>query len=66
MQKKVKNGLYEVINGQLVKGELNYLLFENKNNKCIVTLVDNQKYEILKGYGRNRIEAINDLHSNLI
>lgn len=66
MQKKVRHNLFEPINGQLVKANFEHVIFENNNKEYIVTLVDNQKYEILKGYGKSIVEAINDLHSNLI
>mgnify|MGYP001390084262 CR=1 FL=1 len=46
--------------------KLKYLKFENQNNEFIVTLTDNNNYEILKGYGKTKIDAVNDLHSNLI
>ncbi|MBL4670215.1 MAG: hypothetical protein HRT73_12435 [Flavobacteriales bacterium] len=46
--------------------ELKHLKFETKNSEFIATLVDEQQFEILKGYGKTKTEAINDLHNNLI
>jgi len=46
--------------------ELKYLKFEIQNNEFVATLTDHENYEILKGYGKTKIDAVNDLHSNLI
>jgi len=46
--------------------QLKYLKFEYINNEYITTLIDSQKFEIVKGYGTTIIESINDLHSNLV
>jgi len=48
------------------ESELKHLKFEAFNNEHVAILVDEQEYEIIKGYGRSQIEALNDLHSNLI
>jgi len=45
---------------------LKHLKFEKLDGEHMVTLVDVTGYEILKGYGNNFVEAINDLHSNLL
>jgi len=45
---------------------LKYLKFESQNDEFIATLTDDHNYEILKGYGKTKIDAVNDLHSNLI
>jgi hypothetical protein len=46
--------------------ELKYLKFKKQNNEVIAILTDDDNYEVLKGYGKTKIEAVNDLHSNLI
>ena len=46
--------------------QLKFLKVEKRKNEYVVTLVDGTGYEILKGYGITSIEAINDLHSNLV
>jgi len=48
------------------KKGLKHLKFEYVSSEYVVTLVDNKGYEILRGYGNSIIEAINDLHHNLI
>ncbi len=50
----------------LFRTELKHLKFQRVKNEFIVTLVDEQEYEILKGYGNSVPAAINDLHSNLL
>lgn len=64
MTKETKN--ITQLNFRINQSELKHLKFENKNNEHIVTLVDQQEFEILKGYGNSKIEALNDLHSNLL
>lgn len=58
---------------KLVKSEIKigihhmkHLTFKKQDDDYVVTLVDVTGYEILKGYGDNFVEAINDLHSNLL
>ena len=58
---------------KLVKNEIKigihhmkHLKFKKQDDEYVVTLVDVSGYEILKGYGDNFVEAINDLHSNLL
>ena len=46
--------------------ELKHFKLEYLNNEYVVTLVDSENYSILKGYGRSIVEAINDLHHNLL
>ena len=46
--------------------EFKNLKFEYIKNKYVATLIDNQGFEILKGYGVSITKAINDLHHNLI
>ena len=46
--------------------KLKHLKFEQINNEYVATLIDSSGYEIIKGYGREIIEAINDLHCNLL
>lgn len=50
----------------LIKAELKYLKFGRVQNKYEATLIDEGGYEIIKGYGKSTIEAINDMHNNLI
>ena len=45
--------------------ELKNLKIEFFNKNYIVTLIDKQNFEIIKGDGLTIVEAINDLHSNL-
>lgn len=45
---------------------LKYVKVECFDNEYIATLVDTDQYEIIKGYGRSPIAAINDVHENLI
>lgn len=63
---KNKNENIAGLNFQINQSDLKHLRFENLNNKHIAILVDQQEYEILKGYGNSKSEALNDLHSNLI
>lgn len=49
----------------LVEG-LQYIRFENDDNQCVAILMDDDKYEILKGYGSSKLEALNDLHQTLL
>ena len=46
--------------------ELEHLKIKVLNSEYTVTLTDSQGDGILKGYGGSMIEAINDLHHNLI
>lgn len=45
---------------------IEHLKFEEINGEHIVSLIDTTNFVILKGYGETMVEAINDLHSNLI
>ena len=45
---------------------LKYLKFECVDDAHIVTLIDERGYEIVRGYGNSRIDAINDMHGTLI
>jgi hypothetical protein len=54
---------YEICTGT---DQFKHLKFEKLNNQHVVTLIDSTGYEIVRGYGDNAIEAINDLHSTLI
>ncbi|WP_282089241.1 hypothetical protein [Aquimarina algiphila] len=45
---------------------LRHINFEFKSEEHIAILIDYQGYEILKGYGDSQLEALNDLHENLI
>ncbi|MFT6138812.1 MAG: hypothetical protein ACJAUJ_001910 [Salibacteraceae bacterium] len=46
--------------------DLKYLKFQTQKEIHLVTLIDLQGYEVLKGYGSRPTEALNDLHNNLI
>ena len=46
--------------------KLNYLNIKESGTGMVVTLVDKEGYEILKGYGKTVEDAINDLHHNLV
>jgi len=53
-------------NNIITISELKNLRCEYIKNEYVVTLVDNLGFEILKGYGNSIVDAINDLHQNLI
>jgi hypothetical protein len=44
--------------------DLTHLKVEFKKNEYVVTLVDDQAFEIVKGYGDSITNALNDLLSN--
>ena len=46
--------------------DLKYLKFQVQNEAYKATLIDLKGYEIINGYGRTQVEALNDLHSNLL
>lgn len=46
--------------------QLKHLKFDKKEDECVVTLIDSNGHEIVRGYGKIAIEALNDLHSALI
>jgi hypothetical protein len=58
----------ELINNEVKIGvhHMKHLKFEKKEDEYIVTLVDVTGYEILRGYGDDFVEALNDMHSNLL
>ncbi|WP_040280305.1 hypothetical protein [Psychroserpens damuponensis] len=45
---------------------LKYVKFYQENNQNIAVLIDSKGFEITKGYGSSLIDAINDLHHNLV
>lgn len=51
--------------GLISLSELSNLKIEFIENEYVVTLIDDQEFEIIKGYGNSVTHAINDLHSNL-
>jgi hypothetical protein len=63
---EVKHGIYESSNDIIIKAELRYLKFSKKKEIYIVTLIDDNDFNILRGFGKYPIEAMNDLHHNLI
>lgn len=46
--------------------ELEHLMFQKDNGQHIVSLIDKEGYQILRGYGNSIVEAINDLHAGLL
>lgn len=46
--------------------QLEHLKFTELGDQVEVCLIDASGYEIIRGYGENFIDAINDLHSNLL
>ena len=46
--------------------EFKHLIFEVEKGEHIITLVDTEGYKITRGFGNSIIEAINDMHHNLI
>ena len=59
------NILNEVVEPIDIK-QLKHLQVDYNSNEYIVSLVDSQGYEIVRGYGSTAVEAINDLHSGLL
>lgn len=51
---------------EMCEDRLNHLRFEFHNNEYTASLVDYAGYEILRGYGPTKLDAINDLHKNLV
>lgn len=43
-----------------------YLRFYQMKNQNIAVLIDDKGFEIIKGYGSSLVDALNDLHQNLI
>lgn len=46
--------------------KLKHLVFDYGIDEYIVTLVDAEGFKIVSGYGESIVDAINDLHHNLI
>ena len=46
--------------------DFEHLMLEIEKREHIVTLIDAKGYKIIRGYGKSTIEAINDMHHNLI
>ncbi|MCT4629045.1 hypothetical protein [Winogradskyella sp.] len=46
--------------------QLKHIKLEKTPHECIVTLVDSGGYDIVRGYGKTAMEALNDLHSALV
>ena len=53
----------EIINKSI---HLKYLRFEMDNGSYTATLNDLSGHDIVRGYGKSIIEAINDMHRGLI
>ena len=64
--KEIEHGIYGSSNSILLNANFKHLKFAKTNQEFVVILEDNENYEILKGYGKSIIDAINDLHQNLI
>lgn len=60
MQNRIEQEIVDKLN------HLKYLKFEVINKTYVASLNDTNGYTIIKGYGDTVIEAINDLHHNLI
>ncbi len=45
---------------------LKYISFEYGDEGYIAILKDETGFSILKGYGYSRLEALNDLHHNIV
>lgn len=46
--------------------QMEHLKFEFSEEKHIVSLMDAAAYPTVRGYGKTLIEALNDLHKNLL
>ncbi|MEW7280289.1 hypothetical protein ABW636_16990 [Aquimarina sp. 2201CG1-2-11] len=46
--------------------QLRHLSFVRITDEYIVSLIDVDGNEIIRGYGKTAIEALNDMHSNLL
>lgn len=55
-----------MINEKIKIAELQHLKLEFIKQEYIVTLMDIDGFEILKGYGASTIKAMNNLHKNLL
>jgi len=51
---------------ELVTNQLEHLRFEENDTEVRVTLVDVAGDEIVRGFGKDILEAINDLHYSLL
>lgn len=47
-------------------GQMEHLKFEFYKEKHIVSLLDATGYSLVRGYGKTPLEALNDLHKNLL
>lgn len=45
---------------------LKHLKFEENHGTYVVSLIDATGYEIIRGFGTTAVEALNDLHHNLL
>ena len=46
--------------------QLRCIKIDKLSNTYSVSLIDNDKFEITKGYGSTIVDAFNDMHDNLI
>lgn len=46
--------------------ELNNIKFEEIGTAFVAILIDTKNHPIIRGYGKTRIAALNDLHSCLL
>jgi hypothetical protein len=51
---------------ELNTNQLKHIKVNKLTESYSVSLVDHKEFEITKGYGNTVIEAINDMHDNLI
>jgi len=46
--------------------KLKHIKFEHLDNLYSAALIDATGYEIVKGYGKTSLEAVNDMHARLL
>ena len=66
MNSKVLSEFIKSFKDEFLIEQLRHIKLEKISNEYVVTLVDSTDYEIIKGYGKTAIEALNDLHSALL
>ena len=62
----IEQKINQELTSEIILERFKHLKFDRINNEHVVTLVDSSNHEILKGYGDSIMDAINDLHSNLL
>lgn len=46
--------------------QLKYIKIYKLSKSYSASLIDNEEHEIIKGYGSTVVDALNDMHDNLI